>query len=77
MLAHVIIYNKIMGIRLEGIWIDSNKTLILHPSTLNPISLRQKKTTMIEYIKGELTEVTPTLAVVEAAGVVPGKGILR
>ena len=28
---------------------------------------------MIEYIKGELTEVTPTLAVVEAAGV--GYGI--
>ena len=24
---------------------------------------------MIEYIKGELTELTPTLAVVEAAGV--------
>jgi Holliday junction DNA helicase RuvA len=29
---------------------------------------------MIEYIKGELTEVTPTLAVVEAAGV--GYGII-
>lgn len=36
---------------------------------------KQKQTTMIEYIKGELTELTPAMAVVEAHGVGYGLGI--
>ena len=43
-----------------------------HVIIYNNKTVRQHKN-MIEYIKGELTEVTPTLAVVEAAGV--GYGI--